>query len=180
MEQDILNNYIVNDSLQLEKIVKNYSGYIYMIVKNMTNDILKDEDIEEIISDVLLVVWKNKDQIEWFAPLKPYIAGVTKNITKNALRKQKIDCEIIEETLKSNEDIDEYIEQKEELDIIEKELDSFGKDSRIFIMFYYNGMKAKDIGKQLGMTESNVNVKLHRMKEKIKKELKKRGYNYGK
>ena len=180
MEQDILNNYIINDSLQLEKIVKNYSGYIYMIVKNMTNNVLNDEDIEEIISDVLLVVWKNKDQIEWFAPLKPYIAGVTKNITRNVLRKLKVNYEVIDEDLKSNEDVNEYIEQKEELDIIEKEINSFGKDSKIFIMFYYNGMKAKDIGTKLGMTESNVNVKLHRMKDKIKKSLKKRGYNYGK
>ena len=47
-------------------------------------------------------------------------------------------------------------------------------------MFYYKGMKAKEIAQKLYLTEANVNVKIHRIKKKIKKALKERGYNYGK
>ena len=40
-------------------------------------------------------------------------------------------------------------------------------------------MKSKEIGEKLSLTESNVNVKLHRIKDKMKKALRKRGYTYG-
>ena len=48
----------------------------------MTNGLLKEEDVEELISDVLLAVWKNKERIEKNLELKPYIAGITKILLK--------------------------------------------------------------------------------------------------
>ena len=45
-------------------------------------------------------------------------------------------------------------------------------------MFYYNAQKIKDIAKILNISENQVKVTLHRIRKKIKKNLKKGGYDY--
>jgi RNA polymerase sigma-70 factor (ECF subfamily) len=182
MGEKSIQSYIIDDELNLKQIVQDYSGYIFIIIKNMAKDFLNNEDIEELISDVLLVVWKNKDELKLDMPLKPYIAGVTKNIVKNRLRGLKMPNDTLDDKgeIQYSSKIDYILETKEEFEIISKELDKMGEDGKIFIMFYYYGKKSKDIANELGYTESNINTKLHRIKKNIKMALEKRGYYYGK
>ena len=49
-----IKSYIKNNELDLEKIIDEYSGYVYKIIKNMA--ILSDEDIEEITSDTFFIL----------------------------------------------------------------------------------------------------------------------------
>lgn len=53
-----------NGILNLEKIVDEYSGYVYKIAQNMTNGNLCLEDIEEIISDTFFILWKNTNKLD--------------------------------------------------------------------------------------------------------------------
>ena len=181
-EGKIVSSYMNKDkSLDLTRIVNDYTNYVFMIIRNMTKEVLTNEDIEEIISDVFLVVWKNKDKLEMNLPLKPYIAGVSKNIIKNRLRSLKITDELDENFDKSsNDDVSELVESKEVNNIIIHELDKNPDDKKIFIMFYYEGKKSKEIADILGYTEFNVSTKLHRIRKRLKDVLEKRGYSYGK
>lgn len=181
--KDLIKYYMNKDNtLDLEKIVNNYSNYIFSIIKNITKNIISDEDIEELISDVILVLWKNREKLEVEMSLKSYIAGVTKNIVKNKLRSLNAVCDYIDiqEDIKTSIDLEEIIESKEEFEIISNELKNIGKDSKIFIMFYCEGRKIKEIASILGYTEFNIGTKLHRVRKKIKQALEKRGYYYGK
>ena len=45
-------------------------------------------------------------------------------------------------------------------------------------MFYYSSQKAKDIADTLHISENQVKVTLHRVRKKIKKNLKKGGYDF--
>lgn len=180
-----IENYIFDDTINLEMLVNDYSNFIYKIVKNMTNNLFKNEDIEEIISDVLFAIWKNQTNINPKLPLKPYVSGITKNLIKNKLRNKKnnniiyFDDDSFE--IKDEINLEELVQSNEKMKIIEQTLDRLGKENKkIFKMFYYNGMKAKDISKQLNLSEFNINTKLHRIRKKIKTNLEKRGYNYGK
>lgn len=182
-KEKLIKDYICNDELDIKQIVNDFSGYIFIIIKNMTKNILTDEDIEELISDILFVVWKNKEDLDLNLPLKPYVAGICKNLTKNKLKKININVNLSLEfdTIEEKTfNIDSIVEGKEEFDIISEKLREIGPDSKIFTMFYYQGKKAKEIAKELGYTEINVNTKLHRMKKKIKRALEERGYHYGK
>lgn len=171
--------YNSREELDIEKLVNDYSGYIYTIIKNMVNDLLSEEDKEEIISDVLFAVWKNREKIDEAMPLKPYIAGITKNIVKNALRKKNnkvvlIDNEEQEKYISSTINIEEMYETSETIRILEQKLNQLGKENiKIFKMYYYNNMKAKEIAQKLNITEDNVTIKLHRTRKKLKKELEK-------
>ena len=177
-----IESYKSCNDLEIERIINEYSGYVYTIIINMSKGILSDEDIEEIISDVFFIFWKNKDKLDLNQELKPYIAGISKNIIKNKLRSLKIEDTLDENyEVKSNFNVEEYTESKEINDIIINELKEIGEpDISIFIMFYYKGKKAREIAEVFNFTEINVSTKLHRIRTKLKEVLEGRGYYYGK
>ncbi len=62
---------------------------------------------------------------------------------------------------------------------IENIINNMDKESKeIFIYFYYEQRKIKEISKILNISESKVKTRLHRVRKKIKKELEKGGYRY--
>ena len=59
----------------------------------MSNN-LANEDTEEIILDVFLILWQNKNKLDINKNMSSYIGGVTKNLVKLKLRKLKIEDNI--------------------------------------------------------------------------------------
>lgn len=182
MEKKLISTYKHGNSFKIEEIVKEYSNYVYKIVKNMAGK-LSDEDMEEVCSDVFLVIWNNKEKMLPEKPIEPYIAGITKNIVKNKFRNICLDYNVeeYEETIKNEVDIQQLMEQKEKNYIIKKALDNMKEeDKEIFILFYYYSKSTKKIAEKMQITESNVKTKLHRIRKKLKKNLIEGGYSYGK
>ena len=56
--EKIIEEYIIKNKLNMEKVVEDYYNYISTIIKNSYNFKVEDED--EMISDVFLIVWKNR------------------------------------------------------------------------------------------------------------------------
>ena len=181
--KDVLGNYISNGVLDIEKLISEYSNYLYLIVKNMGSIAILDEDIEEIISDVFLAIWKNSENLNRHTNIKEYLTGIAKNVTRNKYRRTELNYSIsdYEEKLFDNFNIEKLSEEKEQDRIIKKALKNLNEEEyNIFIMFYYNGKKIKEIAEVLDLSESNVKVKLHRIRKLIKKDLKNGGYGYDK
>ena len=179
--KDVLGNYISNSVLDIEKMISEYSSYLYLIVKKMGSIAILDEDIEEIISDVFLAIWKNSENLNRHTNIKEYLTGIAKNVTKNKYRSTELNYSIsdYEEKLFDNFNIEKLSEEKEQDRIIKKALKGLSMEEyNIFIMFYYNGKKVKEIAESLDLSESNVKVKLHRIRKLIKKDLKNGGYGY--
>ena len=52
------------------------------------------------------------------------------------------------------------------------------EDNQIFRLYYYSGMKVKEIALKLNISEVKVKTKLFRIRQKIRKNLEERGYRY--
>lgn len=179
MEEKNIGQYIENSELDIEKIINDYSGYIYIIVKNMTKEILSNEDMEEIISDVFVVFWNNRLKIDKTKPIKSYLSGITKNLVRLKYRKIQFNynLEDYENNLVNKLSVEESYEMNEENNLIEKALENMKEEDReIFLLYYYESKKIKEISKDLNISESKVKTKLHRIRKKLKKELEKGGY----
>ena len=50
MKKEILEDYLVNGKLDIDKILDDFYGYVYIIVKNGVSTYITDEDIEEVSS----------------------------------------------------------------------------------------------------------------------------------
>ena len=88
MEQKI-STYFQGKELNLKKMMQDSSHYINKIIDNQTKGILSKEEKEEIVSDVFLTVWHNREKLDKEKELFPYIAGITKKIVSHKLRDQK-------------------------------------------------------------------------------------------
>lgn len=183
MTENTIEKYLDNNNINIERLINDYSGYIYVIVSNIVKNTLSNEDIEEIISDVFVVCWNNRLKINKDKPIKSYLAGITKNLIKLKYRKSKFNLNIddFENSLINKFDINEIYENYEKNKIIELTLERMKKeDKEIFLLYYYNSKSIKEIAKILEISESKVKTKLHRIRKKLKNELIKGGYKDGK
>lgn len=170
-----IKHYIKNNELDLERIINEYSSYIAIIINNMASTNLSNEDKEEIISEVFFILWKNKHKLDINKSLSSYIAGITRNLVKEYLRKIKINVDIsdYENSLYGYDKIDFLDTNIQEIRHIEKKLENMKEiDKTIFLDFYYSSKSIKDIAKEQKMSEFSVKQRLYRIRNKIKKEVK--------
>ena len=168
-----IKHYIKNNELDLEKIINEYSSYIATIINNMARDNLNNEDKEEIISEVFFILWKNMNKLNINKYLSSYIAGITRNVVKEYLRKVKINFNIsdYENSLYNYDKIDLLDDNVEEISKIEEKLKNMKKiDKTIFLDFYYSFKSIKDIAKEQKISEFSVKQRLYRIRNKIRKE----------
>lgn len=178
-----IKDYMESSNLNIEKLINEYYAYVYTIVRNLRSISLSNEDMEEIISDTFFAIWKNSKKLEEDVYIKPYLAGTAKNIIKNKYRTTHIDFSIAdyEEKIIDIASLQKITEENEQNEIIRKTLKEMKKEEyEVFMMFYYEALKIKEIAKTLSITESKVKVILHRVRKKIKRNLENGGYGYGK
>lgn len=166
--------YMKNNELDLEKIINDYSTYIVTIINNMANENLNNEDKEEIVSEVFFILWKNKNKLDINKHLSSYLAGITRNVVKEYLRKVKVNFDIsdYENSLYSYDKINFLEDNIEEICKIEKKLENMKEiDKTIFLEFYYSSKSIKDIAKEQNISEFNVKQRLYRIRNRIRKEV---------
>lgn len=176
VESQKIYNYICDNQLQIEKLVNDYTNYIHTIITKSNNNLLL-EDIEEIISDVFYVVWKNQNKLDINKDMSSYIAGITRNLIRKKYREIRINDSIenCEEQLIDN-NLNFGILEDMRLENILDELGKFKeKDRKIFIKYYYEERTIKEISIIFDMSESKVKSKLFRIRKRIKKLIQERG-----
>lgn len=175
--------YMLDSQLDIEKIIKDYTNYIYTIIRNSYSN-LSNEDIEEIILDVFMTLWKNQFKLDINKSMAAYISGITKNLIKYKKRQIKNindNIEDFEDKIMDITNIELVVMQNEREKIISNELEKLKQeDKEIFIEYYYSQKSIKEISIIFNMSESKVKSKLFRTRKKLQKILKKRGYNYDK
>lgn len=164
----------------LIQVIDCYGGYVYTIVKNIIGDCMQPEDIEETVSDVFYKLWINIDKIDNDRPLKPYLVGMARNIARNKLREYKLASPFEEVEIVQEDILCEELERKEQLQLIHDILSKLPEMEReIFIRYYYNYEKVKDIAARYNVSQSKVKMSLHRIRKLLKTELEENGYGYG-
>ena len=171
--------YIKDNVLDIDKIIDDFSGYLYTIIQNAGN--FMKEDIEEIISDTYLILWNNQYKLDLDKKLSSYLVGIVKNLIKQKYKifnnsYENIEC--YEDILITNERLDVVIENNEiNRKIIELLNDLKQDDKEIFYEYYFYSRKIKEIASINNISESKVKVMLHRTRNKLRKELLKGGYS---
>lgn len=59
MKEKILNDYLLKQQkIDIEKVMDDFYSYVYIIARNSVSTCITEEDIEEIVSDVFVGIWK--------------------------------------------------------------------------------------------------------------------------
>ncbi len=162
----------------LELVIKQYGGYVYTIVHNILGN-MTAQDMEETVADVFIKLWRRAEYLDDEKPLKPYLIGIARNTAKNKLREQTFTVSLEDNEIPLECNFIENLEQKEKIRIIKDSLQKMKPEDRsIFIRYYYNYEKIRDISLALKLSESAVKMKLHRTRKILQETLSERGYAY--
>ena len=154
-------------------------------VKRLCFNILGNrEDAEECANDTYLAVW-NAIPPAQPSNLLPYVLKIARNISlkrvaRNTAMKRDGRYDVclseLEACLPSKDTVEGEFDRNELVKMIESfalSLDSV--DRALFLRRYWYFESAKDMSEALSMTENNINVRLVRIRKKLKKYLAERG-----
>lgn len=167
-----INSYTNNGKLNLDKVMDDFTPYLKTVINNYAIIELSDEDIEEILIDTFLVLWKNYSK--GITYLESYLAGIAKNLVRERIRKYHFTYDIsdYENIIPCYDNINFISEQREKIRQLKISYKSLNEiDFKILNMFYYHSKSTKEISKELNMSETNIRTKLVRIRKKLKKYL---------
>lgn len=178
IEEQKIEKYFIKNELNIQQIISDYYSYIKTIIRNNANICLEDQ--EEIISDIVFIIWKNQDKLDKNKKFSPYISGITRKIIykRFSVSSRKIQTtdmtEDIENDYVSDFNVENLIEEKDFNEYILKNLEN--TEAEIFRKFYFEDKSIKQIAKEMELTKTNVKTKLHRIRKKVKEFLKIGGF----
>ena len=154
----------------LEKAINLYTPYVTVVVYNVVGAAMPKEDIEEVVSDVFISLWKSAGMIDTEkGSIRTYLAAIARNRAKNKLRTIHTYEEISENIISTYKTPQEDIEEQETRALMLGLIKSLGEpDSEIFFRYYYYGEKISKIADITGLHASTVKTKLSRGRKKIK------------
>ena len=154
-----------------------FHGYLWRVIENAGisyKDIVKD-----IISDAYFLLWNQQEKLEIEKPILPYLVGITKNLIKRHFSKisrqaVEINIEDFENSIFDLAELDTKIVNQELMNKILMIINHLKEeDKQIFLKYYFDGKKAREIAVENNISESKVKTKLHRLRKLIKKEIQK-------
>ena len=156
--------------MQFETIYKTYWQKVFRICMGYVNDIDAAKDLAQ---ETFIKVWKQLPKFRNESSIGTWIYRIASNTClrqiqkENKMPKSELPLEIKEEILDTNIEKDtQFLYQCiSELQEVE----------RIIISLELEDMNQKEIAQIVGLSEGNVRVKIHRIKEKLTKKFKKNG-----
>ena len=178
-ERAVLRSLKAGDTGALSEVIGFYTPYLYTIASNIMAPQLSREDVEETVSDAFVQLWTHRDEVTP-GKLKPWLAAVTRNRARDALRARKLaeplDDDLLEVTAPG--DMEEDVLRGELTEIAREAVDSLGEpDSEIFKRHYFLYQKTDEIAAVLNMNSATVRTRLRRGRERLREYFSERGYS---
>ena len=166
------------NELAFRDFVKELSPSLYRYVLFLIDD---PEIAEEIVQDIFVKLWIDREKIVIRLKIKPYLTKTAKNHTINYLiskntRKSSViipvsgeSWQFITETFEFYDDIIERLEAKDTKALIDNcVLELPDQCRKIFEMSRFHGLSNKEIALQLKISENTVRTQLYRALVKIR------------
>lgn len=149
-------------------IVRRYQGMVYNIVCKI---VLNKTEAEDITQDIFIKVFRSLDKFRAESGFSTWLYRIAYNTAITQLRKTKRQNIVIDEKAETLPDIEisENIEnitteeQLQYLDIVLKKLAP--EDAMLISLFYMNNHSIDEISKITELSQSNIKVKLYRIRK---------------
>ncbi|MDX8340605.1 RNA polymerase sigma factor [Draconibacterium sp. IB214405] len=135
-------------------------------------------DQQDMYQEILVNIWKSLDNFRGDSSINTWIYRIAINTSLNytgkAYRHLKVMVDADQYNLSSILD-DQSLEMKlleeKQLEQLQNELNTLSVIDKALISLMLEGLTMKEIGDVIGITESNVKVKIHRIKSQLKQKM---------
>lgn len=183
-DKEIVELYFLRDEQALNETESKYGRYLYKIAFGVLND---NSDSEESVNDTYLAAW-NSIPPQRPAVLSTYLGKLTRRISIDIFRRKNsakrkasqyaLSLSELEDCVKSKENLEEKLENKDLGKAISNFLRTLSKERRtLFVGRYYFCDSLKDVARYTKMSESKVKTTLYRVRLELKDYLLKEGYD---
>ena len=96
-EAELLQRLRKREKNSIDEAIRIYTPYLSTVLYHMAGNSLPKEDIEEIVADVFVVLWKNAERIDLQkGTLRSYLAAVVRNFALKRINR-KTDHTVLED-----------------------------------------------------------------------------------
>lgn len=171
---ELIKSFINGDESAFNRLAVKYQERIYWHARRMTGNHL---DADEIVQEVLMVLYNKLKTFEFKSSLYTWIYTITNTRSINYLKKKSLKSffsldEISNRKFEQNDVIDD-IESKQKIEKIESAMQKLPvKQREVFIMRNFDEMSYEEIsqitGKNVGTLKANYFHALNKIKEMVK------------
>lgn len=165
-----------NKEEQFKRIIEENENRIMRICRYYNSN---PDDQKDMYQEVLVNVWKSLDRFRGDSKESTWVYRIAVNtslsFTGQAYRKMKlmIDKDVQNlNVLFDEEEQDQKLQLEADLDALQTQLNTLSVIDKALISLVLEGLSTREIADVIGLTESNVRVKIHRIKEQLREELK--------
>lgn len=174
-EAALIRGLQAGDRRALEEAVGQYTHYLTAVAARAMAPAPTREDLEEVVSDTFLSLWRFRENLDPERPLRPWLAVAARNLAVSRLRGRK-ETQDIPDTLPDHRPGPEELAQRQALhhqlrDLVEEMSEP---DRTLFLRYYYEeeplGQVAQDLGLGLSAAKSRLARGRKRLKELLTRE----------
>ena len=168
----ILTNWIISyqgNSMTFEEIYKTYWQKIFRLCLGYVNDY---DLVQDMAQETFIIVWQQLPKFRNEANISTWIFRIASN---NCLRQIEKQNRFPKSELPINlkDEKEESIEPK--IQFLYKCISELPETDRIIISLELENIKQSEIANIVGLSEGNLRVKIHRIKEKLTQKFKQNG-----
>jgi RNA polymerase sigma-70 factor (ECF subfamily) len=156
--------------MNFETIYKTYWQKVFRLCMGYAND---TDVAKDLAQETFIKVWKQLPKFRNESSIGTWIFRIASNTCLRQIQKDKkmpkseFPLEIKDEILDTN--------IEEDIQLLYQYISELQEVERIIISLELEGMNQKEIAEIVGLSEGNVRVKIHRIKEKLTQKFKKNG-----
>ncbi len=157
---------------RFKEILEENSGKISKICRFYCSN---EEDKKDMYQEVLVNIWKSLDKFRGDSTISTWIYRIAVNTSIShsgmANRNKKLYIDQVPQNLNlllDDRDQEQKFQIEEQLEQLEICLNQLSVIDRILISLVFEGLSMREIADVVGLTEPNVKVKIHRVKEQLK------------
>jgi RNA polymerase sigma factor (sigma-70 family) len=174
-DNETIGKVLGGDVAAYATLVTKHKNLVFSIVLKIVNN---REDAEEIAQDVFLKAYQSLNTFERKSKFTTWLYRIAYNAAISKTRKKKVEMIAIEESVITNYSTDEIGRNMNELEdhdrqlVLEKALQRLPEEDNLLItLFYKNENTIEEISSITGLSESNVKVRLHRIRKRLYEEM---------
>jgi RNA polymerase sigma-70 factor, ECF subfamily len=149
--------------MQFEDIYNEYWQRVFRLCMGYTNDYAMAQDLAQ---DTFIAVWQHLPTFRNEAGIGTWIFKIACN---NCLRKIEKEKRLPKAELPLNLPEEVYTSVEPNIQLLYQFISALPETARIIISLELEGVKQAEIAQITGLSEANIRVKIHRIKEKLTK-----------
>ena len=157
---------------QFKKIISGNGDKITRICRYYTPNV---EDQKDMYQEILVNIWNSLDRFRGESSISTWIYRIAVNtslsFTGKAFRYMKLQIHDDQQNLNvllDEDDLEMALKREAELEQLQTHLNLLSVIDKALISLLLEGLSMREIAEVIGLTEPNVKVKIHRIKDELK------------